>query len=83
MKKFDIRFTSICLGSRANFKISYKGKLYSGCVMRNYVYKSAENVIKPIDVTNTRLGSEMLLAAHHALHDTQEYKDWIRKIEAE
>ena len=80
MKKFEIRFTSICLGNIASFKINYKGKLYSGCVMRHYIFECAENE-KPVEITGTKLGTEMMLAAHHALHDTQEYKDWVRKIE--
>ena len=80
MKKFDIEFTSIDLGNRANFKINYKGKLYSGCVMRHYVFECAENK-KPVEITGTKLGAEMMLATHHALHDTKEYKDWVQKIE--
>lgn len=81
MKEFEVRFTSIHLGNRANFKINYKGKLYSGCAKRHYIFECAENS-QPIDITNTKLGAEMLIAAHHALRDTQEYKEWIQRIEA-
>lgn len=79
-KKFDVRFTSIYLGARATFKINYNGKLYSGCVMRNWICECAENE-KIKDISDTQLGCEMLLATHHALHDTPEYKAWIKKIE--
>ena len=82
MKKFDIEFTYINLGNIANFKINYKGKMYGGCVMRHWIFEHLKNG-DVVDITGTKIGTEMMLAAHHALDDTQEYKDWIRKIEAE
>ncbi|MCZ2398204.1 MAG: hypothetical protein LC100_16910 [Chitinophagales bacterium] len=99
MKKFDIEFTHIDLGNIANFKINYKGKTYGGCVMRHWIFEHLKNgdvvcVMRHwifehlkngdvVEITGTKIGTEMMLAAHHALDDTQEYKDWIRKIEAE
>lgn len=82
MKKFDIEFTHIDLGNIANFKINYKGKTYGGCVMRHWIFEYLKNG-DVVEITGTKIGTEMMLAAHHALDDTQEYKDWIRKIEAE